>query len=167
MELKDITKDTEQWATRCTKAPAYAGSGKGSHHLVYCTQPYLVFYTRGCFQDLNPWPSSHMTTTLPVAPRLPLQKIQNNNSENIISQNTDYINNHTQFHTTFPDMISHLFCNFVLKKKLRFILQLTPRPHSSYLEFTHLLPRWPPLSSEREQLESGYYIFLTQLPLLI
>jgi hypothetical protein len=26
-------------ATRCTEAPAYAGSGKGSHHLVYCTQP--------------------------------------------------------------------------------------------------------------------------------
>jgi len=30
-------------ATRCTKAPAYAESGKGSHHLVYCTQPYPVF----------------------------------------------------------------------------------------------------------------------------
>jgi hypothetical protein len=30
-------------ATRCTEAPAYAGSGKGSHHLVYCTQPYPVF----------------------------------------------------------------------------------------------------------------------------
>jgi len=25
-------------ATRCTEAPAYAGSGKGSHHLVYCTK---------------------------------------------------------------------------------------------------------------------------------
>jgi len=30
-------------ATRCTEAPAFAGSGKGSHHLVYCTQPYPVF----------------------------------------------------------------------------------------------------------------------------
>jgi len=26
-----------------TEAPAFAGSGKGSHHLVYCTQPYPVF----------------------------------------------------------------------------------------------------------------------------
>jgi hypothetical protein len=34
-----------------TKAPTYAGSGKGSHWLGYCTQPYLVFYTRGCFKD--------------------------------------------------------------------------------------------------------------------
>ena len=40
-------------ATRCSIAPAYAGSGKGSHHLVYCKQPYLVFYTRSCFQDLT------------------------------------------------------------------------------------------------------------------
>ena len=30
-------------ATRCTEAPPYAGSGKGSHHLVYCTQAYPVF----------------------------------------------------------------------------------------------------------------------------
>jgi len=30
------------------------------------------FYTRDCFQDLDPWPYGHMTTTLPVAPRLPL-----------------------------------------------------------------------------------------------
>jgi len=30
-------------ATRCTEAPAFARSGKGSHHLVYCTQPYPVF----------------------------------------------------------------------------------------------------------------------------
>jgi len=30
-------------ATQCTEAPAFAGSGTGSHHLVYCTQPYPVF----------------------------------------------------------------------------------------------------------------------------
>jgi len=38
--------------------------------LLYAALP--CFYTRGCFHDLNPWPYSHMTTTLPVAPRLPL-----------------------------------------------------------------------------------------------
>jgi len=27
---------------------------EGFHYLVYCTQSYPVFYTRGCFQDLNP-----------------------------------------------------------------------------------------------------------------
>ena len=37
-----------------------------SPQLVYCTQPYPVFYTRGCFQNLNPWPFSHVTTTLPL-----------------------------------------------------------------------------------------------------
>jgi len=29
--------------TRCTEALAFAGSEKGSHYLVYCTQPYPVF----------------------------------------------------------------------------------------------------------------------------
>ena len=38
--------------------------------VLYATLP--CFYTRGCFQDLNPWPYGHMTTTLPVAPKLPL-----------------------------------------------------------------------------------------------
>ena len=38
-----MSKPSIKRATRCTKAPAYAGSGKGSHHLVYCTQPYPVF----------------------------------------------------------------------------------------------------------------------------
>ena len=56
----------EKRAARWTKAPAYSGSGKGSHHLVYCTQPYPDFYTRGCFLDLNLWPLSHVTTTLPL-----------------------------------------------------------------------------------------------------
>ena len=70
-------------ATRCTKAPAYAGSKKGSHHLVNCTQPYPVFYTRDCFQDLNLWPFSHITATLPVAPRLPIRlKLLNKNFKN-------------------------------------------------------------------------------------
>jgi len=88
-------KSIKKKATRCTKAPAYAGSGKRSHHLVYCTQPYPVwshhlvyctqpypvFYTRDCFQDLNPWPFSHMTTTLPVAPRLSLDRKKSKYSE--------------------------------------------------------------------------------------
>jgi len=62
-----VEQSYKKKTTRCTKAPAYAESGKESHHLVYCTQSYLVFYTRSCFQDLNPWSFNHMTTTLPVA----------------------------------------------------------------------------------------------------
>ncbi|AES61553.1 hypothetical protein MTR_1g085990 [Medicago truncatula] len=40
-------------ATRCTRAPAYAGSEKGFHHLVYCTQPYPVLHKR-LFLGLEP-----------------------------------------------------------------------------------------------------------------
>ncbi|KEH16427.1 transmembrane protein, putative [Medicago truncatula] len=40
-------------ATRCTGAPAYAGSGKGSHYLVYCTQSYSVLHKR-LFPGLEP-----------------------------------------------------------------------------------------------------------------
>jgi len=58
-------------ATQCTEAPAYAGSRKGSHHLVYCTQPYPVFTQEAVSRTWTRWPYSHMTTTLPVAPRLP------------------------------------------------------------------------------------------------
>jgi len=44
-KIRDIK--TCKRAAQCTKAPTYTGSRKGSHHLVYCMQPYLVFYTRG------------------------------------------------------------------------------------------------------------------------
>ena len=40
-------------ATRLTRAPAYAGSGKWSHHVVYCTQPYPVLHKR-LFPELEP-----------------------------------------------------------------------------------------------------------------
>ncbi|AES87682.1 hypothetical protein MTR_4g032170 [Medicago truncatula] len=40
-------------ATRCTRAPAYAGSGKGFRHLVYCTQSYPVLHKR-LFSGLEP-----------------------------------------------------------------------------------------------------------------
>jgi len=42
----------KKWAARRTNAPAYAGSRKGSHHLVFCTQPYPINYIKGCFQGL-------------------------------------------------------------------------------------------------------------------
>jgi len=41
----------------------------------------LCFWTRGCFQDLNPWPLSHMTVTLPVASRLSLSCKKNISSK--------------------------------------------------------------------------------------
>jgi len=41
--LNSLTWSLKKRATQCTEAPASAGSGKGSHHLVYCTQPYPVF----------------------------------------------------------------------------------------------------------------------------
>jgi len=37
-----VGQQTIKRATWCIKAPAYAGFGKGSHHLVYCTQSYPV-----------------------------------------------------------------------------------------------------------------------------
>jgi len=39
-KLKVPPKKRASW---CTKAPAYTRSGKGSHHLVYCTQSCPVF----------------------------------------------------------------------------------------------------------------------------
>jgi len=36
------------------KLPHMQGPRRGPTILVYCTKPYPAFYTRGCFQDLNP-----------------------------------------------------------------------------------------------------------------
>ena len=38
------------------------------------------FYTRGCFQDLNQWPFSHMTTTSPLRQGFPLKRSINQNA---------------------------------------------------------------------------------------
>ena len=44
LELQKIDKYSSiKGQPGALKAPAYAGSGKGSHHLVYCTQSYPVF----------------------------------------------------------------------------------------------------------------------------
>jgi len=55
-KYKDVRRYERKGGSPVHKAPTYAGYGKGSHHLVYCTQSYPVFYTRGFFQDLNLWP---------------------------------------------------------------------------------------------------------------
>jgi len=57
------------------KAPAYAGSRKGSHHLGCCTQPYSVFLNKRLFPRLDPYPFSHMTTTLTLRQGSPLTLI--------------------------------------------------------------------------------------------
>ena len=58
--------------------------------VLYTTLPY--FYTRCCFQDLNPWPFNHMTKTLPLAPRLPLY----------LSKKTIPLKYIVEFYTHFP-----------------------------------------------------------------
>jgi len=72
--------------TLCTKAPAYAESRKVSHHLVYCTQPYPVFYTRAI--------SRAWTRDFPVTWQQLYQLCQGFPSS-IILTNTNHKINHT------------------------------------------------------------------------
>jgi len=55
-------------ATRCTRAPAYAGSGKGSHHLVYCTQ------SNSCYMCINIF---HLDNYNEIIPHSPCSKADN------------------------------------------------------------------------------------------
>jgi len=44
----------KKWQPGALNLPHMQGPGRGPTILVDCTQPYPIFYTRGCFQDLNP-----------------------------------------------------------------------------------------------------------------
>lgn len=76
------------------KLPLCAGSRKGPDHkgLLYTVLPCI--FAKGCFHGLNPGPLDHMTTTLPVTPKLPFNSSQRLKSDNLLDQfhsNIDYI----------------------------------------------------------------------------
>jgi hypothetical protein len=46
------------------KLPLCAGTEKGRTTWDLCTQPFpAIFFARGCFHDLNPWPPGHKVNT--------------------------------------------------------------------------------------------------------
>jgi len=55
-----ITGNPVHWSSRICRVR----EGVPPFGVLYADLP--CFYTKGCFQDLNPWPYGHMTTTLPV-----------------------------------------------------------------------------------------------------
>jgi len=50
-------------ATWCIEAPAFAGSGKGSHHLVYC---FSLFLHKRLFPGLEPVTDNNFTSCAKV-----------------------------------------------------------------------------------------------------
>jgi len=66
-KLQMIKGNPVHWSSRICRVR----EGVPPFGVLYAASP--CFYTRDCFQDLNPWPYGRMTTTLPVAPRLPLK----------------------------------------------------------------------------------------------